>query len=196
VGSASSPLALRDIVASRPDIVLLDASVVDVRTVAKGVCDITPNCRLVAFAISEIDEEVIACAEAGIVAYVKRESSSEEMVDILHQAARGDFECPPQMTSSLFRYIAASSAKQRRLHNSIMPEQNVDDFMLTRREKEIVPLIARGLTNKEIARSLGLGPSTIKNHVHNILEKLRLHRRGEIALRRNKLKVAEQEAFG
>ena len=50
-----------------------------------------PDSKLVAFAIREVDEEVIACAEAGIVAYVKRESSSEEMVDILHQAARGDF---------------------------------------------------------------------------------------------------------
>lgn len=140
-----------------------------------------PDTKLVAFAICEIDEEVIACAEAGIVAYVTRESSSEEMVGILHQAARGDFVCPPRLTSSLFRFIATSSAKHRRLNNAVMPEQDVGDFMLTRREKEIIPFIAQGLTNKEIARSFGLGPSTIKNHVHNILEKLRLRRRGEIA---------------
>ena len=61
-----------------------------------------------------------------------------------------------------------------------MPEQDFGDLVLTRREREIIPFIAQGLTNKEIARSLGLGPSTIKNHVHNILEKLQLRRRGQI----------------
>ena len=181
VGSAPAPLAIADIVELQPDIVLLDASVADVRALARRVCDVMPDSKLVAFAICEIDEEVIACAEAGIVAYVTREGSSEEMVDILHQAARGDFVCPPRLTSSLFRSIAASSARQRCLDNAVMREEDVRDFMLTRREKEIIPFITRGLTNKEIARSLGLGPSTIKNHVHNILEKLRLHRRGEIA---------------
>jgi two-component system nitrate/nitrite response regulator NarL len=180
VGSAPASVAIGDIVALQPDIVLLDASIVDVRRLARGLCDVMPDSKLVAFAIREIDEEVIACAEAGIVAYVKRESSSEDMVDTLQQAARGDFICPPKMTSLLFQYIAAS-AKQRCLSNAVMAEQDADIFMLTRREKEIIPFIAQGLTNKEIARSLGLGPSTIKNHVHNILEKLRLHRRGEIA---------------
>ena len=179
VGSAPATVAIGDIVASHPDIVLLDASIVDVRTLARGLCDVMTDSKLVAFAIREIDEEVIACAEAGIVAYVKRESSSEDMVDTLHQAARGDFVCPPKLTSSLFRYIAAS-AKQR-CPNAVMPEQDVGVFMLTRREREIIPFITEGLTNKEIARSLGLGPSTIKNHIHNILEKLQLHRRGEIA---------------
>jgi two-component system nitrate/nitrite response regulator NarL len=181
VGSAPTTLAIGDIVALQPDIVLLDASVVDVRALAREVCDVMPDSKLVAFAICEIDEEVIACAEAGIVAYVKRESSTEEMIDILHQAARGDFVCPPKLTSLLFRYIAASSAKQSCLNNAVVPEQSVGNFMLTRREREIIPFVAKGLTNKEIARSLGLGPSTIKNHVHNILEKLRLRRRGEIA---------------
>jgi DNA-binding NarL/FixJ family response regulator len=177
VGSASATLAIGDIVELQPDIVLLDASVADVRALARGIRDVTPDSKLVAFAICEIDEEVIACAEAGIVAYVTQESSSEEMVDILHQAARGNFTCPPQLTTSLFRYIAVSSAKQRRPNK----EEDVTDFMLTRREREIIPFIVQGLTNKEIARSLGVGPSTVKNHVHNILEKLQLRRRGEIA---------------
>jgi len=180
VGSASATLAIGDIVELQPDIVLLDASVVDVRALARRIRDVTSDSKLVAFAICEIDEEVIGCVEAGIVAYVRRESSSEEMVDILHQAARGNFACPPQLTNSLFRYIAASSAKQHGL-NKVVPEKDVTDFMLTRREREIIPFIEQGLTNKEIARSLGVGPSTIKNHVHNILEKLQLRRRGEIA---------------
>jgi two-component system, NarL family, nitrate/nitrite response regulator NarL len=66
VGSASAPLAIGDIVELQPDIVLLDASVVDVHALARGIRDVTPDSKLVAFAIREIDEEVIACAEAGI----------------------------------------------------------------------------------------------------------------------------------
>lgn len=182
VGSAPANTAVADdIAALKPDVVLLDASVADGCALARRLCGALPESKLVAFAIREVDEEVIACAEAGIVAYVKRESSSEEMIDILHQAARGDFMCPPQLTSSLFRHIAASSAKQRCLNNAVMPQQKFSELILTRREREIVPFIAQGLTNKEIARSLGLGPTTIKNHVHNILEKLGLRRRAEIA---------------
>ncbi len=181
VGSASAPKAIGEIIELQPDIVLLDASAVDVRTLASRICDAVPNSKVVAFAICEIDEEVIACAEAGIVAYVTQESSPEEMVGILHQAVRGDFVCPQRLTSSLFRYIAASSAKRRCLNSAVMPERDNCDVTLTRRERDIIPLIAQGLTNKEIARTLGVVPSTIKNHVHNILEKLRLRRRGEIA---------------
>jgi two-component system, NarL family, nitrate/nitrite response regulator NarL len=182
VGSASSTAAIGDIVALKPHVVFLDAAAIDGCALARSLYGAMPESKLVAFAIREVDEEVIACAEAGIVAYVKRECSSEEMVDILHQAARGDFVCPPKLTTSLFRHIAASSAKQRYVnHNAVMPQQDFGAFMLTRREREIIPFIAQGLTNKEIARSLGLGPATIKNHVHNILEKLGLRRRGEIA---------------
>jgi len=181
VGSASAPKAIGEIVELQPDIVLLDAAVIDVRALARGIRDVMPDSKVIAFAICEIDEEVIACAEAGIVAYVTRESSPEEMVDILHQAVRGDFVCPPRLTGSLFRYIAALPAYRRSLNSAIVTERDNLDFSLTRRENDIIPFIAQGLTNKEIARTLGVGPSTIKNHVHNILEKLRLRRRGEIA---------------
>jgi two-component system nitrate/nitrite response regulator NarL len=181
VGSASAPKAIREIVELRPDIVLLDASAVDVRALARGIYDVMPDSKVIAFAICEIDEEVIACAEAGIAAYVTRECSSEEMVDILHQAVRGDFVCSQRLTSSLFRYIASLSRERRGLNSAIMAERDNVDFKLTRRENDVIPFIAQGLTNKEIARTLGVGPSTIKNHVHNILEKLQLRRRGEIA---------------
>jgi two-component system, NarL family, nitrate/nitrite response regulator NarL len=180
VGSAPASAGVEDIAASKPDVILLDASAVVGCAPAGRLCDAMPECKLVAFAIREVDEEVIACAEAGIVAYVKRESSSDEMIDIIHQAARGDFVCPSRLTSSLFRHIA-SSARQRSLHGAVPLQQDFSQFILTRREREIIPFIAKGLTNKEIARSLDLGPTTVKNHVHNILEKLGLRRRTEIA---------------
>ena len=181
VGSAPATITIEEITAARTDIVLLDASVADVRSLMGELHALIPEVKLVAFAIREVDEEVIACAEAGIAAYVKRESSSEEMVEILHQAARGDFAPPAKLANSLFRYIATSSARQRQLDTMVMSAPDIDDLALTRREKEIIPFIAQGLTNKEIARSLGLGPSTVKNHVHNILEKLNVHRRSQAA---------------
>lgn len=192
VGSASANVTSDDVIKAEPDIVLLDASVADVRSLKGELHALIPEIKLVAFAIREVDEEVIACAEAGIAAYVKRESSSEEMVEILHQAARGDFAPPAKLANSLFRYIATSSARQRQLDTMVMSAPDIDDLALTRREKEIIPFIAQGLTNKEIARSLGLGPSTVKNHVHNILEKLQLRRRGQISAQARTVKASEQ----
>jgi two-component system nitrate/nitrite response regulator NarL len=193
VGSAPAAVTSDEVITAKPDIVLLDASVFDVRSLVGELHAVIPEIKLVAFAIREVDEEVIACAEAGIAAYVKRESSSEEMVEILHQAARGDFAPPAKLTNSLFRYIATTSPRQRQLN---MSAPDIGDLVLTRREKEIIPFIARGLTNKEIARSLGLGPSTVKNHVHNILEKLQLRRRGQISAQTRPVKAPEQGTAG
>ena len=59
----------------------------------------------------------------------------------------------------------------------------LDGQVLTQREREIVPLVEQGLSNKEIARRLSVGTATVKNHVHNILEKLQICRRGQVAAR-------------
>ena len=78
------------------------------------------------------------------------------------------------MTASLLRRVAALAAG----NGGGLPRAQ-----LTSREREIVGLIDRGLSNKEIARDLGIEVATVKNHVHNILEKLQVHRRGEAAAR-------------
>ncbi|MGC2776549.1 MAG: response regulator transcription factor, partial [Bradyrhizobium sp.] len=166
--------AVARIAGLRPDAVLLDASLLDGAASPRCIREIVPEIKVVAFAVTEIDQEVIACAEAGISAYVPREGSTEDLVAAVHQAMRGELVCPPRVAALLFGRVATLSAEQT---------APIDDGALTQREQEIIPLIERGLSNKEIARHLYVGTATVKNHIHNILEKLRVRRRGEVAAR-------------
>src|SRR5262249_39236172 len=131
--------------------------------------------------------------EAGISAYLTRDSSAEKLVEVVHQSLRGEFACPPRITGLLFRRLASLSAAA---HPHFSPGYDADSPPpLTLRERQIVPLIEQGLSNKEIARSLNIEAATIKNHVHNILRKMNLRRRGEIAtqIRRSQATIARKQ---
>ncbi len=158
----------------RPDVVLLDASLIGTSNLPHQMLEIAPTLKIVAFAVSKIDRQAIECAEAGISGYVTRDGSADDIVAATHRAVRGELVCSPRVTALLFERVAVLSAGRNQLDQR---------SALTQREQEIVPLIERGLSNKEIARRLRVGTATVKNHVHNILEKLQIRRRGEVALR-------------
>jgi two-component system, NarL family, nitrate/nitrite response regulator NarL len=127
--------------------------------------------RVIALGVTEDPAAVIACAEAGIAGYATPHSSLTELVQTIRAAARGDFSCPPHIAAGLLRRLAAVAPRES-------PAQRAQ---LTAREREIVSLIRRGLSNKEIARRLGIQVATVKNHVHNILDKLGVTRRADAA---------------
>ena len=129
---------------------------------------------MVALGVADADDHVLGCAEAGVAGYVPRDASLDDLVAVIESAFRGEAICSPRIAGSLLRRIATLAAGQ----NGTMPLAH-----LTGREREIVRLIDRGLSNKEIARDLGIEVATVKNHVHNILEKLQVRRRGEAAAR-------------
>jgi two-component system nitrate/nitrite response regulator NarL len=173
VGAAESvDDALGAISTLRPDAVLLDVStpgsVEAVRTMAATV----PETRVVALSISDGERDVLAYAEAGVSGYVTRDAGLSELVVGLEGAVRGDVLCSPKMAGALLRRVTALAA-------------NAGDSRpaaaLTSREREILELIDAGLSNKEIASRLHIEVATVKNHVHNILEKLQVRRRTEAA---------------
>jgi DNA-binding NarL/FixJ family response regulator len=129
----------------------------------------------VAVALAEREADVIACAEAGICAYVPQSGTVEDLVEAMTRSLNGELICPPRIAALLFDRVASLSTIR-------LPGE--DEKALTTREREIAGLIARGLQNKEIARRLCLGNATVKNHVHNILQKLRIQRRNDIFGRR------------
>jgi two-component system, NarL family, nitrate/nitrite response regulator NarL len=174
LGAAAPPDAFARIAELRPEVVVLDSSLDDGLRLSRHLRETVPDVKIVAFAVSGIDQDVIAYAEAGISAFVQREGSPEDLVRAVHQALRGELVCSPRLTALLFSRVAALSAARA---------LTLDGVALTQREKEIVPLVEQGLSNKEIARKLCIGAATIKNHVHNILEKLQVRRRGEVAAR-------------
>lgn len=174
VGASPASNAGARIAEVRPDVVLLDANLKDMPGCAQCVRDIAPEIKIVAFALGEVDQELLACAEAGISAFVGRDASHRDLLLAIDQARRGEFSVSPHQATLLLGRIAELAE---------LRSQSPGSANLTRREREIVPLIERGLSNKEIARHLSVEAATIKNHVHNILEKMQLRRRGEIAAR-------------
>ncbi len=127
-----------------------------------------------ALAVSEVESDVLAWAEAGVVGYVPREASLEDLVSTIEAVVRGELRCSPRIAATLFRRVTKLSANRRHTPQGIH---------LTPRELEILDLIDHGLSNKQIAGKLGIEVATVKNHVHNILEKLQVNRRGEAAAR-------------
>jgi DNA-binding NarL/FixJ family response regulator len=160
--------------------VLLDLTITDALATVRAVAD--TETRLIALGVREVEEDVVDAAEAGVSGYVGRDASLHELVDAVECTARGESPCPPQITALLIGRIAAAA-------RGPAPDLAA---RLTPRETEIVELIDEGLSNKQIAGRLCIEPTTVKNHVHNILEKLDVTRRGEAAaaLRR----AADQES--
>ena len=96
----------------RPDVVLLDSSLVDGHALPRRMREIVPQLKVVAFAVCDVDREVIACAEAGISAFVSQEGSAEDLIAAIHQAIRGELVCSPRVTALLFGHVAALSAER------------------------------------------------------------------------------------
>jgi len=173
--TADAQATHREAVRLAPDVLLLDMSLEGALALAQALAEAAPGTRVVAFALDDAhDGQVLACAEAGVAGWVGRDASTEEVVDAVLRAARGELLCSTHTAALLSRRLAAL-ARERRAPSPA--------GQLTPREAEIGELLARGLSNKHIARALGLSLATVKNHVHNILEKLEVGSRGEAGAR-------------
>jgi DNA-binding NarL/FixJ family response regulator len=174
VGTAAALAEAVDLVRrERPDVLLLDMATADAPRVVHDARGAHPGVRVVALAIVETEEVVLRCAEAGVAGYVSRSASLDDLVETLGSVARGELVCSRSIAGSLFRRVGALSG----------PREDPALARLTPREREIAALIGRGLSNKEISRRLRIGLSTVKNHVHNLLEKLQVPGRSAAAAR-------------
>jgi two-component system, NarL family, nitrate/nitrite response regulator NarL len=173
VGAADSlASALACIEEKDPDVVLLDFAMRDALALPQAIAASRMRVKVVAFSVADTEDEVCECAEAGIAGYVARSGSKEDLIAAVENAVRGEVVCSPRAAASLFRRLAAHVQTTR---------QRPAQAPLTGREQDIIALIDRGLSNKEIARQLKISLPTVKNHVHNILEKLQVRRRGAAA---------------
>ena len=173
VGTASHrEEVLARLEADRPDIVLIDVTMFDA---ARTVADIkarTPGVQVVAITLGETEAEVVALAEAGVAGYVLADGSLDDLLVAVESAVRGELYCPPRVSFTLLRRVGALAAQ-------IKAEERTEGPLsaLTQREWEILHLVDQGMSNKEIARHQGIELATAKNHVHNILTKLHVHKR-------------------
>lgn len=187
VGTAADPEdALDRIGALRPDVLVLDMSDPASLGLARRIRAAVGSTKVVALAVGEAGADVIACAEAGVAGYLTRDGSLNELIETIESTVRGETRCPPQIIARLFDRLAALS-----------PGHLSELLPLTSREAQIVHLIDRGLSNKEIARTLSIAVPTVKNHVHNVLRKLQVERREEavISFRRIAATLAPDRAL-
>ncbi len=178
--------ALKQIKKLRPEVALIDFGMPDKDgiQVTQALRRTVPEVKVVILGMIDLTDEIMSCIEAGAAGYVLKETSLENLVETIRSVHRGESFCSPQMTASLFTRIA-ELAYQR------TDETPVTSVKLTGRELEVVNLIAEGLSNKEIAQRLFIETQTVKNHIHNILDKLQLYNRLEAvqyARERNLLK--------
>ena len=153
LGAGSSGEVLNQIRILRPDVLLLDLGARDSLTIPRRAQLCLPTLRVVAFAVAEAPENVLACAEAGISGYVAQDGSMEDLIAAVLRVLQGELVCSPQIAALLFDRIATLSSGRSTTRTYAL---------LTRREREIVALIACNLPNKEIARRLHLCPATVK----------------------------------
>jgi len=167
--------ALRDSLATTDaELVLIDVTqgidLFDVRAIATE----WPDVSLVALGLNEQRDEVIRCGRAGFAGYIARDASVDTLCKALSEIVSGRLACSPEIAGGLLRALFRTD----RRHG----ESDVD-LALTRRESEVLQLLGRGLSNKEIGSELFLSVATVKHHVHHVLEKLKLSRRAQ-AMRR------------
>jgi DNA-binding NarL/FixJ family response regulator len=156
--------------AQGPQIVLLDLTSADGLAAIELIASKLPQVKVVGLAVQPVEKEIIGWAEAGAAGFVARDATLDDLVAAVLAAAKGEI----RISGDLFRHVAALAA-------SAQPQP--DGARLTRREWEIVGLIEDGFSNKEIARRLCIQVSTVKNHVHNILNKLDARRRAQVVAR-------------
>lgn len=174
VAAAETAEALATAVSQRPDVVLLDAGATGGREMPRLLKDLIPGVPVVVFAIADGDPDILGWAEAGTSGYVGRDGTIDDVVGAVEGAMRGEVFCSPRLTGLLFARVA-------QLADGPVSADNT--AKLTPRERDVMALVGQGLPNKEIARHLGIGHATVKNHVHHILEKMHAGGRGEAAAR-------------
>lgn len=177
-----------------PDVVLVDLGAPTDATLRRmsEVAGSLPGVKLVVLGLPEVEADIVRCLEAGASGYVLKESSLDELTTAIDLAVKGEAACSPHIARSLFSRLAELAQEQRRCERFAALD-------LTGREVEILELIAESLSNKQIADRLCLSVYTVKNHVHNILEKLQVHRREEAvkkAYRKRWLRERERWASG
>jgi len=169
IGTTEGLLLCTDV----PSIVLIDASfrLEEALALTWSAREHFPEAQVMVLGLEREDETVIEFIEAGAAAYLLKSASPAQLVAELLFLRDGQVHATPRIAAAVVERIAALEKEHKVL--PLPPAGNP----LTARELEILALMARGLRNKEIAHALHITVQTVKNHVHNVLEKLRVHRR-------------------
>jgi DNA-binding NarL/FixJ family response regulator len=165
------------IIKFKPDIILFDLGLQNQQSMplVKLILNQFPGSKLIGMDLVPSQPNLLEFIQAGVSGFILKDADYVKFLKTIRKVNRGLKVLPPNLTGSLFNQIA----EQEKV--STKPDLLNKFVQMTKREKEITKLIAEGLTNKEIALELLVSTYTVKSHVHNILEKLSLSTRVQIA---------------
>jgi DNA-binding NarL/FixJ family response regulator len=174
IGSSNN--ILQKIRKVKPHIMILDLGLWshNPRGVLEGVKKDFSDVKIIGMGLLPSQTDVMESIEAGASGFILKDATVKEFIGTIKSVAKGIKILPPLLTGSLFSRVIENALKKGkgRLTSAVR---------MTKREREIISLIADGMSNKDIARQLNIATHTVKSHVHNIMEKLALHSRLQIA---------------
>lgn len=190
VGEASNGHeAVAGVLRLRPDVILMDLVMpeMDGTDAIHAITDQWPGARILVLTSFATDDKVFPAIKAGALGYLLKDSTPQDLLDAIRQVRRGEVSLHPTIARKVLRELSQPAAQN----------QEVDP--LTERELEVLKLIARGLSNDEMATQLIISEATVRNHVSNILSKLHLASRTQAALyalRNGLASLTEDEEIG
>jgi DNA-binding NarL/FixJ family response regulator len=156
-----------------PDILLLDVSMPGGGIeAARSIARVCPIVKMIMLTVSESEDDVAQALEAGAKGYVLKGTSGSELLKTMFAISRGESYVSPGLAARLLTHHVV---RQEPAQPPALPE-------LTEREAQILAQVAKGLTNKEIARALSLSEKTVKHHMTNVMQKLQVRNRVEAAI--------------
>jgi len=168
--------ALRAVARLQPQIILLDSALGDREGpgfVQEGQ-QLSPETKIVVMGLLPAHEDFVEFIRVGVVGFIMKDATIDEFVDTIRSVADGRNVLPALLTTTLFTHVAAQAVSRGKRGAKAA-------VRMTARERQVTESIADGLSNKEIGQRLHIATHTVKSHVHNILEKLALHTRLEVA---------------
>jgi DNA-binding NarL/FixJ family response regulator len=161
---------------TNPRVVLLDVGLQDRNSLrlAETVKKEMVGSRVIVMDLLPVHEEIAEFVNAGVAGFILKDATFEDFIATIRSVADGAQVLPPRMTGTLFSQIAQVAIKRGRT-------AALEEVRMTQREREVIALIAVGLSNKEIATRLNIATDTVKSHVRNVMDKLALHSRLQIA---------------
>lgn len=143
-----------------------------------AIAEVAPTIKVLALGLTEEKKRVLRYVEAGASGYILKDDSLEDLVEIVRATQEGKVFVSPQIAAAMMERLSDLAQMFSGVENNIS-----DSTTLTSRQMEVLELISKGYTNQQIARHLVIEVGTVKNHVHNILEKLNVSSRGEAAMK-------------
>jgi DNA-binding NarL/FixJ family response regulator len=161
----------------KPDIILIDLGLRSRNSldVVKMIKKKSAEMKMIVMDLLPLQSDILDFVKAGVSGFILKEAAVQEFLKTIRQVAEGEKVLPPHLAGSLFTQIV------ERVANGTPNKSLMQAVRMTKRERQVVELIADGLSNKEIGTKLHLSQYTVKSHVHNILEKMALHTRVQLA---------------